>query len=163
MIRPANRDDWDKIHEVLEDAVERQKNGNPLIAWTMDTIKKENILDDFPIEDFFIAFDDLEPVGIIAVTDEHQRVYPHIGKGQSLYVRWFVVKRKAKGSNVAQTLLNLAINSSLKRRLPLRLETNRFNKKLVQYYKSKGFVEDGRYFDEKWRAHQQLFLYKSEV
>lgn len=52
MIRTANRDDWDKIHEVLEDAVDRQKNGNPLIAWTMDTIKKENILDDFPIDDF---------------------------------------------------------------------------------------------------------------
>lgn len=152
MIRTANRDDWDKIHEVLEDAVDRQKNGNPLIAWTMDTIKKENILDDFPIDDFFIAF-----------TDEHRRIYPHIEKGQSLYVRWFVVKRKVKGSDVAQTLLNLAINRSLEEKLPLRLETNRFNKKLVEYYKSKGFVEDGRYFDEKWCAHQQLFLYKSEI
>lgn len=163
MIRTANRDDWDKIHEVLEDAVDRQKNGNPLIAWTMDTIKKENILDDFPIDDFFIAFNGTEPVGIIAVTDEHRRVYPHIEKGQSLYVRWFVVKRKVKGSDVAQTLLNLAINRSLEEKLPLRLETNRFNKKLVEYYKSKGFVEDGRYFDEKWRAHQQLFLYNSMI
>lgn len=64
-IKSANADDWDKIYEVLDDAVERQKNVNPLIAWTMDTIKKENILDDFPISDFFIAFDDTEPVGIM--------------------------------------------------------------------------------------------------
>lgn len=35
-IKSANADDWDKIYEVLEDAVERQKNVNPLIAWTMD-------------------------------------------------------------------------------------------------------------------------------
>ena len=30
-------------------------------------------------------------------------------------------------------------------------------RQLVDYYKIKGFVEDGRYFDEKCRNHQQLF------
>jgi len=160
-ISRATESDWHIIESVFADAVERQKNENPLTRWTADTIKRENLMPDFGIECFSIAYVEGKPAGVIAITDENSYVYPDIPKGKSLFIRWLAVKQEFAKAKISTRLIDYAKDMCTTQYLPLLLEIQRI-RKVQEFYLSHGFRICGKFFDKRTPALLQQLIWDGD-
>lgn len=159
-IYQATEADGETIHSILLDAVERQKNENPLTSWTEETIQRSNLMPDFGIECFFIAYVDSNPAGLIAITKTNKYVYPDIVEGESLFIRWIAVKREFAKLGISTKLIDYAKNMLLASKgESIRLEIQRI-RKVQDFYLSQGFNICGKFFDKRTPALLYQLIWK---
>ena len=130
--------------------------------WTESDVSWDNLSKRFNYDDFYIAYCNEEPAGCIAVIDYDPEIWPEIEKGNSLFLHYVVVSRSFAKHGVADELLEFSKQLAHIRKIPIRLDCNRFRKKLRDLYESHGWVYVGKkYFKEKV-YHSALYIYDIE-
>lgn len=141
MIRQANINDIQIIEDILLDAVIYLKNAGLENQWNETNIKWKCLSKDYKIEDFYIAYDNDEPVGCMALTDYDFKYWPEVEKGRSFYLHKLAVKREFAGKGHSKELISFAKYLALSNKVnAIRLDCNYHRKKLREIYENGGFV-----------------------
>lgn len=141
MIKQANMEDTKYIEEIMLDAVNWLQRIGMENKWTKTSVLWENLSKSYQITDFFIAWKDGKPAACMALTDYDSTYWPEIQKGESLYVHKLAVKREYAGKGCSKELMDYAKQLAKKQGIKtLRLDCNRYRKKLRNVYEKQGFV-----------------------
>lgn len=148
MIKQATQKDIPIIEEILTDASNRVKNKN-LPSWEEKDIKWKALSLDFSADDFYILYENDNPIACMAIIDHDPLYCPDIKKGESLFIHKLAVKSNFTGQGFAISLLNFAKDKAKNLNIPLRLDCNNKSPKLKSFYESQGF----RFINEKTLFH----------
>ncbi len=162
MIKQADACDTPIIEEILLDAVSWMSKSGLQNQWNRSNVKWSNLSNSYKINDFYIAYQDGLPTACVAVTDYDPTYWPHIPKGESLYLHKFAVKRAFAGKGFSKELFGFAKNLALTYGIhAIRLNCNQHRNKLRAVYENEGFicVEEKTFF-EKYDTALYVYILK---
>lgn len=140
MIKQATIEDRTAIEAILGDAVRWMKIRGLDNLWNEQNTKWEVLSKSYQIEDFYIAFEEGQPVGCMALTDVDQTYWPEVKKGEALYLHKLAVKGEARGKGISIALMNYARGKAKMENIQtIRLDCNAKREKLRKLYEGQGF------------------------
>ena len=140
MIKQATIEDRTAIEAILGDAVRWMKIRGLDNLWNEQNTKWEVLSKSYQIEDFYIAFEEGQPVGCMALTDVDQTYWPEVKKGEALYLHKLAVKGEARGKGISIALMNYAKEKAITENIQtIRLDCNANREKLRKLYEAQGF------------------------
>lgn len=140
MIRQATIEDKMAIEAILGDAVRWMKVSGLGNLWNEQNTKWEALSKSYQIGDFYMALEDGQPVGCMALTDVDQTYWPEVKKGEALYLHKLAVKGEARGKGISIALMNYAKEKAITENIQtIRLDCNANREKLRKLYEAQGF------------------------
>jgi len=128
----------------LEAAHWGRANGKNL--WSDDNLKKENLLKYYKESEFYLYQIEGKDAGAMVIQWEDTLFWPEFELNTAGYLHKLCVRREFSGQGVADTMIDLAVETCKSRNInKLRLDTGWENKKLRALYERNGFVLYDKY------------------
>ena len=141
MVKQANENDIPIIEGILLDAVNWMARSGLQNQWNDSNVKWANLSKSFQISDFYIAYHNGIPAACMALTDYDPTYWPHIPKGESLFLHKVAVKREFAGKGFSKELIDFAKTFAFRNCVnTIRLNCNQHRNKLRSVYENEGFV-----------------------
>ncbi|WP_167954878.1 GNAT family N-acetyltransferase [Anaerosporobacter faecicola] len=140
MIVQATEREIPVIEEILGDVVDwMEREGIPNL-WNRTNIRWEKLSKNYCIQDFYILYEEEEPIACMAITDVDQTYWPDVSKGEAFYLHKLAVKRAYAGNGVSKKMVTYAKELvRMKNKETLRLDCNADRLKLRALYENYGF------------------------
>ena len=140
MIRRANEKDIPDIEAILQDAVEWMTANNIPNLWNKSNTQWDSLSKNYKINEFYLAYNDNEPVGCMAITAVDETYWPEVEYGASLYIHKLAVMQKSRGSGIAKELMDYAKEKAYADKArAIRLDCNADRKRLRNIYEENRF------------------------
>ncbi len=139
LIRPARTDETDTVASILGEAGSwLEEKGEPL--WRQNELDTVAIAADVEQKQYWIAFADDEPAGVVRFQLEDTLFWPDEPNDRAAYVHRLAIRRKFAGGGLSKALLRWASEVAFdKKRQYLRLDTAAARPKLRKVYEDFGF------------------------
>ena len=145
MIRQANESDIKAIEDIFLDAIQWMRQNHIENQWNEENTKWGQLSKEYAITDFYLAEENGVVAACLAITDEDQKYWSDIPKGQALYLHKLAVKRDYAGHGLSTELMNYIKEVAKARGIEsVRLDCNYQRRKLRAIYERAGFVYAGK-------------------
>jgi len=134
----ATPGDLPEIYRLFEEAIQFQKKNN-YIGW--NSYDKEFIKADVQNNVLFKIIQGDDIAGIFSICHSDPLIWREKEKGDAIYLHRIVLNRTFRGEKIFQQVLEWATQFARERKLKyIRMDTWAENEKIIDYYKSYGFV-----------------------
>lgn len=141
-IRPATQEDIPAIVKVLsEAAVYKADQGDML--WGSEPFTDEEVIAKLETGGLYAVTEDGEVEGTVTLTSKDTRVWEQDGDGEdALYIHSLATSDRVRGKNIGGHVIDwVADKAHDEGRKAVRLDCSYTNRRLCDYYQSRGFTE----------------------
>ncbi|CAH1195033.1 hypothetical protein PAECIP111891_00585 [Paenibacillus allorhizoplanae] len=159
-IRKAQIEDVDNIQKLFIEAAHWIQLSKGFTQWREDSFTKAYVTSFIHEQEVFVACQKGEIIGCFSIQWKYEEIWGDLFHDDAGYVHRLVVARKYKGESFGSRLLSWAEDYiKNKGKGWLRLDCMADNPTLNDYYRSLGFIYQGRFDGRGWSAN----LYEREI
>jgi len=138
LVIKAAESDLDTICRLFEEAIEFQKMNN-YTGW--NNYDRAYLLADIQNGLLFKIINQNGIICIFSICYHDELIWRDMEKGDALYLHRIVLNRQFKGEKIFKKVLNWAVSHALEKQLSyIRMDTWASNEKIINYYRSYGFM-----------------------